>query len=71
MVPRATMKPTPIPRLVLALLFAVLAWAAMPRPVRAQATPGGRFAFADTTLLRDTLDLHFDGLFARSAARPS
>ncbi len=25
--------------------------------------PSGRFAFADTTLLRDTLDLHFDGLF--------
>jgi len=25
--------------------------------------PTGRFAFADTTLLRDTLDLHFDGLF--------
>lgn len=32
-------------------------------PGRAQAPSGGRFAFADTTLLRDTLDLHFDGLF--------
>jgi len=63
LVPRATMKPKTIPRIVLALLFAVLAWAAVTRPVRAQATPEGRFAFADTTLLRDTLDLHFDGLF--------
>src|SRR5262249_28231239 len=31
-------------------------------PGRAQA-PSGRFAFADTTLLRDTLNLHFDHLF--------
>ena len=32
-------------------------------PGRAQQAPRGRFAFADTTLLRDTLGLHFDGLF--------
>lgn len=30
---------------------------------RAQQTPVSRYAFADTTLLRDTLDLHFDGIF--------
>lgn len=30
---------------------------------RAQTAPAGRFAFADTTLLRDTLNLKFDGLF--------
>lgn len=30
---------------------------------RAQTEGSSRFAFADTTLLRDTLDLHFDGLF--------
>ncbi len=33
------------------------------RPGRAQTSGSARFAFADTTLLRDTLDLHFDGLF--------
>ncbi len=32
-------------------------------PGRAQQAPSVRFAFADTTLLRDTLDLHFDGIF--------
>src|SRR5258706_3646164 len=32
-------------------------------PGRAQAPPSSRFAFADTTLLRDTVDLHFGGLF--------
>jgi hypothetical protein len=32
-------------------------------PGRAQTPGSGRFVFADTTLLRDTLDLHFDGLF--------
>jgi len=32
-------------------------------PGRAQPAPPGRFAFADTTLLRDTLGLHFDHLF--------
>lgn len=30
---------------------------------RAQSTSGGRFAFADTTLLRDTLNLTFERLF--------
>lgn len=32
-------------------------------PGRAQQAPGGRFAFADTTLMRDTLGLSFKGLF--------
>ena len=32
-------------------------------PGRAQPGASGRFAFADTTLLRDTLGLHFDRLF--------
>ena len=32
-------------------------------PGGAQDTGGGRYAFADTTLLRDTLDLHFTRLF--------
>lgn len=32
-------------------------------PGRAQQAPSDRFAFADTTLLRDTLGLRFDGLF--------
>jgi len=32
-------------------------------PGRAQEGSGGRHAFADTTLLRDTLDLHFPRLF--------
>lgn len=32
-------------------------------PGRAQPPTSARFAFADTTLLRDTLDLHFNGIF--------
>ena len=32
-------------------------------PGRAQQAASARFAFADTTLLRDTLGLHFNGLF--------
>ena len=32
-------------------------------PGRAQQAPQARYAFADTTLLRDTLGLRFDGLF--------
>ncbi len=49
----------------LALLVVPLAvGAALPVvPGRAQTAPTGRFAFADTTLLRDTLNLRFDGLF--------
>jgi len=35
----------------------------MAMPGRAQQAPGGRFAFADTTLMRDTLGLTFEGLF--------
>jgi hypothetical protein len=35
----------------------------MAMPGRAQQAPQGRYAFADTTLLRDTLGLRFDGLF--------
>ena len=35
----------------------------MAMPGRAQQAAGGRFAFADTTLLRDTLGLSFEGLF--------
>src|SRR2546422_1735980 len=42
--------------LALGLVFLVL-------PGRAQVTPAARFAFADTTLLRDTLNLKFNGLF--------
>ena len=41
--------------------MALLGFACLPS-ARAQ-TPSARFAFADTTLLRDTLDLHFDRLF--------
>src|SRR5215471_15036971 len=42
--------------LALGLLSSVL-------PGRAQQAPQGRFAFADTTLLRDTLGLSFGNLF--------
>src|SRR5262245_44163720 len=44
------------------LLLAAAAWSSSTAPVRAQ-TPSARFVFADTTLLRDTLDLSFEGLF--------
>lgn len=37
--------------------------AALGPPSRAQTSPAPPFPFADTTLLRDTLGLHFDGLF--------
>jgi hypothetical protein len=49
----------------LALIVVPLAvGAALPvRPGRAQTAPTGRFAYADTTLLRDTLNLRFEGLF--------
>jgi hypothetical protein len=43
--------------------FAALAFAAAVTPGRAQSPLPSRFAFADTTLLRDTLDLRFGGLF--------
>src|SRR2546422_10505344 len=41
----------------------VIGLGSMAMPGRAQQAPGGRFAFADTTLLRDTLGLSFEGLF--------
>src|SRR2546426_1054588 len=44
------------------LLVLAAAWAAATPTARAQ-TPTARFAFADTTLLRDTLDLSFARLF--------
>ena len=49
----------------LALLVVLLALGglATTRPGAAQEGQGSRFAFADTTLLRDTLDLRFDRLF--------
>ncbi|HEY6196486.1 MAG TPA: hypothetical protein VI504_15750 [Candidatus Eisenbacteria bacterium] len=54
---------TPIRRLALNLLFVLACLAATALPCRAQSGGSARFAFADTTLLRDTLDLHFDRLF--------
>ena len=53
----------------LAVLVLVLALPAcvglLSRPGRAQAPSSPRFAFADTTLLRDTLGLKFDALFEK------
>ncbi len=54
------------PRLTLLLLPAaamVLALALPGRAQQADAQRSARYAFADTTLLRDTLNLHFDGIF--------
>lgn len=45
------------------LVVPLLLGAAGTVPGGAQPSPSGRFAFADTTLLRDTLNLRFDGLF--------
>jgi hypothetical protein len=45
------------------LLVAAVAWSALGPPVRAQQALATRYSFADTTLLRDTLDLSFVGLF--------
>src|SRR5512138_103791 len=50
-------------RLLLLSVPLVLGLISMALPGRAQQAPRGRFAFADTTLLRDTLGLHFDGIF--------
>src|SRR2546425_1662004 len=44
------------------LLLIAAAWGAATPSARAQ-TPSARFAFADTTLLRDTLDISFARLF--------
>ena len=53
---------SPIRRLAL-IPLAVLAGLAGLAPLSGAQSPGSaRFAFADTTLLRDTLGLHFDGL---------
>jgi len=59
---------TSIRRLALLLLALVAGLGAISMPGRAQGpgvatAPSARFAFADTTLLRDTLGLHFDRLF--------
>ena len=52
------------PLLLLAPLAIGLAFAHAPGGAQTSTpAPTGRFAFADTTLLRDTLNLHFDGLF--------
>ena len=53
-------------RLLLLLLPVVLGLVAQSLPGQAQTSTSGRFAFADTTLLRDTLGLKFDGLFQRA-----
>lgn len=50
-------------RLLLLLVPLVLGLVFFYLPGRAQQAPAGRFAFSDTTLLRDTLGLKFDGLF--------
>ena len=52
----------PIRRLVPAALVLLAGLGSSVLPGRAQA-PSGRFAFADTTLLRDTLGLRFERLF--------
>jgi len=49
-------------RLSVLLLIPILWLPALSRPGRAQ-DASGRFAFADTTLMRDTLGLHFARLF--------
>ncbi len=50
-------------RLVLLLLPVLVSLGVQSLPGRAQTPPTGRFAFADTTLLRDTLGLRFEGIF--------
>jgi len=49
--------------LVLLIVLLGLGWLGQVRTGRASEAQGSRFAFADTTLLRDTLDLRFDRLF--------
>ena len=51
-------------KLALLLVPLVFGFSALAGPGSAQQAANGRFAFADTTLLRDTLGLHFDALFA-------
>ena len=50
-------------RLLVLLVPLALGLGSTALPGRAQQAPQGRYAFADTTLLRDTLGLKFDGLF--------
>lgn len=50
-------------RSLLLLVPLVVGLSALAPPGRAQAPGGSRFAFADTTLLRDTLGLKFDNLY--------
>src|SRR6266850_5976411 len=50
-------------RLLLLLVPLVFGWLSHARPGSAQEGSTARFAWADTTLLRDTLDLKFDRLF--------
>src|SRR5262245_38192636 len=50
-------------RLLFLLVPLVFGLASSVLPGRAQQAPQGRFAFADTTLLRDTLGLTFANLF--------
>jgi hypothetical protein len=52
-----------IRRLALLVLLCLIGWSATTRPVRAQTSLASKYMFADTTLLRDTLDLHFNRLF--------
>ncbi len=54
---------SPIRRLALTVLAVVAGLAGLAPLARAQSPGSARFAFADTTLLRDTLGLHFDRLF--------
>ena len=67
------MEPEPAParmtktrRLLLLLLPVCIGLVAQSLPGRAQTSISARFAFSDTTLLRDTLGLRFDGLFERA-----
>ena len=54
---------TPTRRLARLFLPVLLGLSSFVLPGRAQGPRSSRFAFADTTLLRDTLNLHFGGLF--------
>jgi len=53
-------------RLSLLLVPIALGVLSLVSPGRSQEAGGSRFAFSDTTLLRDTLGLHFTGLFPLS-----
>ena len=57
---------TPLARIVPLLLALAVGLALAPGPGRAQTASSSRFAFADTTLLRDTLDLDFSDLFRKA-----